>query len=90
MSEAGEAQARLESAVGRLGGALERINDGVDRIPEPSAAAPAAGAGSTEEMASLRSRIEQLETENDALRAAGRMAAEGIGETIAALQSVRN
>jgi len=87
VSEADEAQARLEQAVGRLSGALERINDGVERAPEP---APASNPETDQEIAALRSRVDQLESQNEALRSAGRLAAEGLGETIAALQSARN
>lgn len=88
VSEASDAQARLEQAVSRLSGALERINDGVTRVPEP--AAQAANPEAEAEVAALRARVEMLEAENQSLRTAGRLAAEGIGETISALQGARN
>lgn len=93
VGDAGEAQARLEQAVSRLSGALERINDGIDRTPVPQTPEATSHQLNPEheaELAALRDRVTALEGENKSLRDAGRLAAEGIGETIAALQAARS
>lgn len=78
-------EANLDKACARLSDALERIVDGLDSYPSngPDQVEDA------EEINALRERIAVLEDEVEALRAAGRSAADGIGETIAALEEAR-
>lgn len=90
MSETGEAQAKLDQAVSRLGDALERIVDGLDRQPVPASGPSESEMAAVSEVAELRETVSRLQSENEALRTAGRAAAEGIGETIAALREARN
>ncbi|MEQ8664664.1 MAG: hypothetical protein RIC16_02985 [Rhodospirillales bacterium] len=78
-------QAALERACARLSDALERIVDGLDNMPGGDQRSNADVA----EVETLRIRVASLEGEIKALREVGRNAAEGINETIAALDAVR-
>ena len=78
-------QAALDRACARLSDALERIVDGLEGMPHGGETPHV----DTQEIEALRNRVASLETEIASLRAAGRLAADGIGETIAALEAAR-
>lgn len=88
MSDSDQAQVRFDQAIRRLSGALERIVDGLDNVSAPPAREPESGHDA--EVDELRARVAVLERENQSLREAGRAAATGIGETIAALEAARS
>lgn len=75
----------LDKACSRLSDALERIVDGLEKAPGDDGDP----VNESEELSALRDRVAALEDEIETLRAAGRNAADGIGETIAALEAAR-
>lgn len=87
-------ETKLDEAVGRLSRALERIVDGLDRLPPTTDARRDATGGDHQadasETAALNQRVSALEVENRALRNAGQAAIVDIDATIAALEVARS